>query len=58
MDVKFPRQALIAAIVRDGEVIIPSGRTVIQPKDHIIVFTRREAVSKVEKAMTVKMEFF
>jgi trk system potassium uptake protein TrkA len=58
MDIKFPRQALIAAIVRDGTVIIPGGMDVIQPGDHIIIFTKREAVHQVEKALLVKMELF
>ncbi|MBU2549146.1 MAG: Trk system potassium transporter TrkA, partial [Proteobacteria bacterium] len=29
--IKFPKQALIAAIVRNGEVVIPSGESVIEP---------------------------
>ena len=57
-DIKFPRQALIAAIVRDHEVIIPGGFTVIKPQDRIIIFTHREAIPQVEKALTVKLEFF
>ena len=57
-DIKFPRQALIAAIVREDRVIIPSGQTVILPEDRIIIFTRREAIPKVEKALMVKLEFF
>jgi len=56
--IKFPRQALIAALVRGEEVIIPSGQTVIEPEDRIIIFTRREAIPKVEKALTVKLEYF
>ncbi|MFH1137278.1 MAG: Trk system potassium transporter TrkA [Pseudomonadota bacterium] len=57
-DIKFPRQALITAIVRQGRVIIPRGDTVIAPRDRIIVFARREAIPKVEKALAVKLEFF
>lgn len=57
-EIKFPKQALIAAIVRNGDIIIPQGSTVIEPQDRIIVFTRREAIPKVEKALTVKLEFF
>ncbi|MBW2091133.1 MAG: Trk system potassium transporter TrkA [Deltaproteobacteria bacterium] len=56
--IKFPHQALIAAIVRENHVIIPRGQTIIQPDDRIIIFTRREAVSKVEKAFMVKLEYF
>lgn len=57
-DIKFPRHAIIAAIVRGSEVIIPRGTTVIQPDDRIIVFARREAISKVEQALMVKLEYF
>ena len=53
-DIRFPRQALIAAIVRDGTVTIPGGLDVIQARDHIIIFTKSEAVPKVEKALSVK----
>ena len=44
--------------VREGRVIIPRGQTVIHPEDHIIIFTRREAIPKVEKALMVKLEYF
>jgi trk system potassium uptake protein TrkA len=46
---KFPRNALIGAIVRANKVIIPSGSDVLLAGDHIIVFALPEAVSKVEK---------
>ena len=57
-DIKFPRQALIAAIVRQNDVIIPTGQSVIEPQDHIIIITHRAAVPHVEKALMVKLEFF
>jgi len=57
-EIKFPHQAIIAAIVRQNHVIIPTGQTIIQPDDRIIIFTRREAISKVEKAFMVKLEYF
>ena len=57
-DIKFPRQALIATIVRDDQVIIPKGGTVIKPEDRIIIIARREAIPKVEKALTVRLEYF
>ncbi len=46
--VVFPRGAVIGAIVRFDEVIVPTGEVTIQPKDDIIVFSQPEAVSKVE----------
>lgn len=56
--IKFPRQALIAAIVRDGHALIPGGQTRIEPGDRIIIFARKEAIAKVEKAVMVKLEYF
>ncbi|MBS3976593.1 MAG: Trk system potassium transporter TrkA [Syntrophomonadaceae bacterium] len=46
---KFPRSALIGAIVRANKVIIPSGSDVLLAGDLIIVFALPEAVSKVEQ---------
>jgi trk system potassium uptake protein TrkA len=57
-DLDFPRGALIITILRNGQVIIPSGDSVIEPGDHIIILSTRKAVPKVEKALAVKLEFF
>lgn len=46
---KFPRSALIGAIVRANKVIIPSGSDVLLAGDHVIVFALPEAISKVEQ---------
>jgi len=56
--VKFPRGALVGAIVRDDEIIIPLGSTVIRPKDRLIIFSLQEVVPKLEKFLTVKLEYF
>jgi trk system potassium uptake protein TrkA len=47
--VKFPEGALVGAILRDGEVIIPSGREVMRPGDDAVVFSLRSAVDRVER---------
>ena len=47
--IHVPRGAIIGAIVRDDEVIIPSGDDHLEPDDHVIVFTLPEAVGRVEK---------
>ncbi len=57
-DVKFPKGAIIGAVVRTDEVIIPRGDDVINVGDRVIVFTLRKAIRKVERAMSVKIEFF
>ena len=49
---------MIGAIVRDGQVIIPRGNTVIQHKDRVVLFATSEAVRKVEKLFSVRLEYF
>jgi trk system potassium uptake protein len=57
-NISFPKGVLVAAILREEEVIIPSGDTRIQPNDRIVIFARREAIAKIEKILTVKLEYF
>jgi trk system potassium uptake protein TrkA len=47
--VRFPEGALVGAVLRDGEVVIPSGREVLRPGDAAVVFSLRSAVDKVER---------
>lgn len=56
--VSFPKGALLICIIRDEEVIIPSGESVIKPDDRVIIFATRGAVPLIEKMLTVKLEFF
>lgn len=56
--VSFPKGAMLAGIVRKEKIIIPTGETVVEPDDHIIIFARREAVPGVEKLLSVKLEYF
>ena len=46
--IKFPRDAIISAIVRDDEVIIPGGTDQIVEGDQVIVFALPSAISDVE----------
>ncbi len=57
-DVRFPQGAIIGAIVRGENIIIPRGDSIIQPKDHLIIFAVHKAIPKLEKLLTVKLEFF
>jgi trk system potassium uptake protein TrkA len=56
--VKFPKGSLVGAIVRNDEIIIPLGDSVIRPKDRLIIFTLHKEVPKLEKLLTVKLEYF
>jgi len=57
-EVKFPKGALVGAVVRNGEIIIPRGDTVITPGDRLIIFALRKVLPKLEKLLTVKLEYF
>ena len=56
--VKFPKGALVGAIVRGDRIIIPRGDSVIKPKDRLIIFTLKGVIPKLEKMLTVKLEYF
>ncbi len=57
-EVKFPKEAIVGAIVRDKEIIIPRGYNMIKPHDHLIIFALKDAIPKIEKLFTVKLEYF
>ena len=56
--IPFPKGVIVTSIVRKDDIIIPSGDSVIQPEDRIIIFARRTAIPKIEKILTVKFEYF
>jgi trk system potassium uptake protein TrkA len=57
-DIEFPRDAIVGALVRGSEVIIPNGSTVIEPGDRVMIFALKTAIPQVEKMMTVKLEYW
>lgn len=56
--IKFPKGALVGAIVRGDEIIIPKGDTIIKSKDRLIFFVLGEVIPKLEKLLTVKLDYF
>jgi trk system potassium uptake protein len=56
--VKFPKGALIGAIVRGDEIIIPRGDTIIRGKDRLIIFALQKVIPQLEKLLTVKLDYF
>lgn len=56
--IAFPKGSLVIGIVRGDEVIIPSGGSIIEPDDKVVIFATRQVVPKIEKMLTVKLEFF
>jgi trk system potassium uptake protein TrkA len=57
-DIHMPKGALLVCIIRNDDIIIPTGDSVVNPGDQIIVFAVKQAVRKMEKLLTVKLEFF
>ena len=56
--ISFPKGAIVAGIIRKDDIIIPTGESVIRPEDRVIIFARRQAIAKVEKMLSVKLEYF
>jgi len=56
--IAFPKGAMLAGIIRQDEIIIPTGESIIQPGDRIIIVARKEAIPKIEKILAVKLEYF
>ncbi len=48
-EANLPRGVLIGSIVRDGQVIIPNGNTVLTPGDHMVVFAVPKAGAKLDR---------
>ena len=57
-DIKLPNGIIIGALIREDEVIIPRGETIIRTGDDVIVFAASKAVKQVEKMFAVSLEYF
>ncbi len=57
-NISFPKGALVTGIIRDEKIVIPSGDSVVAPNDKIIIFATRESIPRIEKILTVKLEYF
>jgi trk system potassium uptake protein TrkA len=58
MDLPFPSQALVLAIMRREKVIVPSGETRLEAGDRIIIICTRKSIPAVEKKLTLKLEYY
>lgn len=56
--IAFPKGALLVCIIREGQIMIPAGDSIVNPGDRIIMFAVKHAVKKLEKLLTVKLDFF
>jgi len=53
-DLQFPKEALFLCIFRGDEVIIPSGSSVIQPGDRVLILSTGAGIPLVEQAIVAK----
>jgi trk system potassium uptake protein len=53
-NIRFPRDVIITALIRKGELIIPGGQTVIKPGDELILVTRRSQEEALRRLLTVE----
>jgi trk system potassium uptake protein TrkA len=52
--IDFPTDAIIGAIIRNGECRIPSGGDMVELDDRVVIIALKKALKKVEKALTLK----
>jgi trk system potassium uptake protein TrkA len=57
-EAKLPNGVIVGAIVRENEIVIPRGDTVVRTGDRVVLFAAAGAVKKVEKMFAVRLEFF
>ncbi len=57
-EIRLPAGIIIGSVVRNNEVIVPKGGTIIKPDDIVVVFTRLEMIKKVEELFSVRLEYF
>ena len=57
-DVELGNDVRIGAIIRGGEMQIPTGQTRVEAGDLVIVFALADAVRKVEQMFRVSIDFF
>ncbi|HCS13600.1 MAG: Trk system potassium transporter TrkA [Zetaproteobacteria bacterium CG06_land_8_20_14_3_00_59_53] len=58
LELDLPQGTLVGAILRNGEVVIPNGRTKIRAHDHVLMVTGSSSVLATEKLFEVHLEFF
>jgi trk system potassium uptake protein TrkA len=56
--ISLPKGVLVTSIIRKNEVIVPTGASIIEPEDRIVIFASRKAIPKIEKILAVKLEYF
>lgn len=54
-NIRFPRGVLILCLFREDRAHIPTGDTVIEPGDRVVILTTRKSISAVERELMVRV---
>jgi cell volume regulation protein A len=54
VQISFPKDVLVTAIVRSGELITPSGKTKVEPNDILYILASRESKKELKKLLSDK----
>lgn len=57
-ETELPDGVRLGAIVRDGEIIMPTGNSEIKAKDRVVLFALSEQVHKLQHLFRVSLEYF
>lgn len=57
-ELKLPKGILILSIKRNDRIMVPHGQTVVEPGDRMVIIARSDVIEKIEKLITVGMEYF
>ena len=55
-ELDFPKGSIVVCQVRGQEIIIPSGQSVLRPKDRVMILSTRKKIPAVEKMLTRKQK--
>lgn len=58
IEINSPCEIIVAAIIRQGEVIIPTSSTTIKLEDRIILMVTSAAISKIEKLFSSRLDYY
>ncbi len=57
-EAELPAGVRIGAIVRENDVVIPTGATEIKPHDRIVLFALRDQIKEIQHLFRVSLEYF
>ena len=57
-ELTLPHQVIVAAVIRDEEIVMPKPDYIIRPGDHVIILASQSQARNVEKMFSVQVDLF